>query len=262
MPTSEGGARSRKAFRDELRRTIRAVETRHCAANISRLSLGVDEVDARLGSSGLTAAALHEIAPTDYRSTPAAMGFLLALARSAFAAKDGTVVWTLLSDGARSFGHPNASTLRHWGIDPPSVLFVRCASSRDALWTLEEGLKSNALFLALGSRPSGMDFTMSRRLQLAAVESGTPVLLLRHHDDDTPSAAVTRWRVSPAPSSQDRYGFMKNPRWRVVLEHARGGHVGEWVMEWDHDALCLRLSAGLGGRAFSQSTKRAAAIGG
>jgi protein ImuA len=261
MPTSVRETPSRAAFREELQRRICAVETRHWTADASGISLGIEDIDARLGASGLTAAALHEVAPANYRATPSALGFLLALSRSAFAS-GGISLWTLLSEDARSYGNPHASTLRLWGIDPTSVLFVRCGSSRDALWTLEEGLKSKALSLALGSRPSGMDFTMSRRLQLAAAASGTPILLLRRYDDDMPSAAVTRWRVSPAPSSQDRYGLMKNPRWRIALEHARGGRVGEWVMEWDHDALCLRLSAGMGGRAFSQNAKRATAIGG
>jgi protein ImuA len=86
-------------------------------------------------------------------------------------------------------------------------------------------------------------------LQLAAEAAATPILLFRAHNDKNQSAAVTRWRVNPRAGSRDRFGFFESPRWHVDLERARGGRNGAWDMEWDRDALSLRLSAGLGNRA-------------
>ena len=201
------------------------------------VSTGIAGIDACLGG-GLALGALHEVAAADFRAIPGAWGFLLALV--ARAERKSVVVWPLVSGGA--FGIPYAPGLKSFGLDPRSFLIVRCRRERDAAWAMEEALRIGA-GAVVGARPRDMDLTASRRLQLAAQHSGTPVFLLRAHDDRQPSAAVSRWRVAIMPGARDRFGLFGEPRWRVALDYAKGGRCGEWVVEWNHAAHRLRLPA-------------------
>lgn len=222
-----------------------------------RLPLGCAEIDASL-KGGLVAGALHEVAAADHRATPAAWGFLLALVRIAIAARGGTVMWPL-GRRAGEFGAPYGPGLKHFGLDPESVLFIRCKTREDALWTMEEALRIGGIGAVVGVRAPRMDLTASRRLQLAAEASATPIFLLRTYKDGAASAAATRWRVRPHRAARDGFGFLSAPRWHVALERVRGGRTGEWVVEWNHDALCLRLPAGLRGGALPADGARSAA---
>jgi protein ImuA len=206
------------------------------------VSTGIAGIDACL-SGGLALGALHEVAAADFRAVPGAWGFLLAL--MARVERQGVVVWPLVSG---AFGIPYAPGLKSFGLDPRDFLIVRCRRERDAAWTMEEALRIGA-GAVVGARPRDMDLTASRRLQLAAQHSGTPIFLLRAHDDRQPSAAVSRWRIASVPGARDRFGLFGEPRWRVALEYAKGGRPGEWVVEWNHAAHRLRLPAVLADRA-------------
>jgi protein ImuA len=213
-----------KALRQQVVRTACGVST------------GIAGIDACLGA-GLALDALHEVAAADFRAIPGAWGFLLALMTHIEC--KGVVVWPLVSG---AFGIPYAPGLKSFGLDPRNFLIVRCRRERDAAWAMEEALSIGA-GAVVGMRTRDMDLTASRRLQLAAQHSGTPVFLLRAHDDREPSAAVSRWRVAAMPGARDRFGLSGEPRWRVALDYAKGGRCGEWVVEWNHAAHRLRLPA-------------------
>jgi len=235
----------RQARLDALRRQI----VRTASARTEDIApLRIAGADACL-NGGLARGALHEIAAADHRSIPAALGFLLALTNYSGKA---CVLWPFAKN-ATAFGMPYAPGLRFFGLDPARLVFVRCVNARECLWAMEEGLRlGGGVSAVIGARVKAMDLTSSRRLQLAAEQANIPVFLLRNYNDNALSAAVTRWRVSPAPSALDQFGFYKNVRFRVALEYARGGKTGEWAMEWDHDALRLRLSSALGDRAAGE----------
>jgi protein ImuA len=221
------------------------------------LPLNIEPIDARLPGRGLEAA-LHEIAPGDYRSGPAAWGFLLALAKSATGKHRGPIFWPW-TRREYDFGLPYGPGLKFFGFDAGAFLFARCASETDSLWAMEEALRTGGFAAVIGARTRKMDLTMSRRLQLAAEKTHTPIFLLRSKNDGSLSAARTRWRVTPLCAVRDRFGLMRHARWHVALERARGGGTGEWVLEWKHDALCLRLSSLLAGRtAFAGEEKKSA----
>jgi protein ImuA len=205
-------------------------------------SSGLSRVDALLPGGGLALAALHEVVPEDFRALPASWGFLLALAGTVAASRPGAFLWPLLESDAHEFGVPYGAGLRRFSLDAGRFLFARCKNPADALWAMEEALRLGGLAGVVGRRTQRMTLTASRRLQLAAEKTGTPIFLLRAPGDIAASAARTLWRVAPAPAARDRFGLMTNPRWTIALIRARGGGMGEWVLEWDHDALCLRLS--------------------
>lgn len=238
------------SFPVSLLREDRLTKAKAALSRLARPSgpavpLGLPGIDARLPGRGLQPG-LHEIAGLDYRSLPAAWGFLLALVRTVAAARRGLVFWPLLKSQAQDFGLPYGPGLKRFGFDPGRFLFARALNPRDALWAMEEALRLGGLAAVMGARER-MDLTMSRRLQLAAESSGTPIFLLRGKDDENLSAARTRWRVAPCPASRDRFGLMEHARWRVTLERARGPG-GEWIMEWDHAAFSLRLSSAMADR--------------
>ena len=236
----------------ELRRDIRQAET------FARpgLPLGLAAIDAHL-PRGLVRGALHEVGPRDYRATPAAFGFLAALAIRLVSAGEGPVLWPCLVHEERHFGTLYGPGLRRIGLDPGRLILVRCTSARDFLWALEEGVRQGGLGAVIGARPAKMSLTQSRRLQLAATESETPVLLLRRAEDDGPSAAVTRWRIAPLPGGRDRFDFLASFRWQATLEHARGGRPGTWAVEWDHDAHRFHSSSVLADREDAQVAQHA-----
>jgi len=244
----------RKTLLEAVRRQIGQLAR---ASAMPRLPLGCAEIDACL-KGGLAAGALHEVAAADHRASPAAWGFLLALARLALAARGGTIVWPL-GNRTGDFGAPYGPGLKTFGLEPSDILFIRCKTHEDALWVMEEALRIGGIGAVVGAHGRRMDLTASRRLQLAAENSATPIFLLRTYRDDAHSAAVTRWRVRPQTAARDGFGFFSNPRWHVALERVRGGRPGEWVVEWKHDALCLRLPAGLGGGALPARAARSAA---
>jgi protein ImuA len=237
----------RQARLQALRRQIAKAQS-FSPRSDQQVPLGIAAVDACL-NGGLLRGALHEVAAADHRSIPAALGFQLALTASC--GSRGTLLWPL-AKAAHPFGLPYPPGLRCFGLDPARLLFVRCVTEEDCLWAMEEGLRLGGVAAVVGARGKRTNLTASRRLQLAAEQAAIPVLLLRSHNDRLQSAAVTRWRVSPEPSARDEFGFFTAARWRVALDYARGGKTGEWVMEWNHDAVSLRLAASMGDRAAGE----------
>src|SRR6478735_12029719 len=102
-----GQSDTRKARLEGLRRQI----ARAASFSTRTAPLGISEVDACL--NGGLACALHEIAAADHRSTPAALGFLLALSATAHRAK-GMLLWPIAKT-MNAFGAPYAPGLRFFG---------------------------------------------------------------------------------------------------------------------------------------------------
>jgi protein ImuA len=80
--------------------------------------------------------------------------------------------------------------------------------------------------------PKCLDLVASRRLSLAAGESGVTLVLLRNGAHAEPSAALTRWQVTSAPShpNDDDWG---NPVFEVHLTRHRAGGLGSFLMKWN-----------------------------
>ncbi len=123
--------------------------------------------------------------------------------------------------------------IRLFGLAPDQVIFVDATSNRDALWSIEEGLKCASLAAVVGE-VRDLNFTESRRLQLAVEQSRVTGLI--HCNTVRPPAAtacVSRWRIRPLPSQAAEglpgVGF---PRWQVELLKIRNGKPGVWQVAW------------------------------
>jgi protein ImuA len=189
------------------------------------LPLGLAAVDRVLPGGGLARGCLHELCGAPDRA--AAAGFAAALLGRL--AADGHALWIGPRDDLYAPG------LTAQGLPPERLIVVR-AGPRDArLWALEEALRSPGLTAVL-AEVDRLTLTQSRRLQLAAEAKGVTAFLLRPLAAcEAPSAAMTRWRITPLPAAATHDASPRaweRPRWRVELVRCRGGRTGAWAIAW------------------------------
>jgi protein ImuA len=205
-----------------------------------RLTLGLDELDRRLGG-GLPLAALHEVRSDETRGSGAATGFAAALLTRLAEVQAKPILWIEEEMAGVEAGLPFGGGLACFGLDPHRLILIRARKAEDALWVFEEGLRCTGLaaaLLVLRASPSALDLTVSRRLALRSAAHGVMGLLLRQASEAEPGAATTRWRVVPQPVAV-MDGFAEGigrPAWRAELEKSRLGPVGTFDLEWDHGA--------------------------
>ncbi len=252
FPTLSVMQKNRAAVAAELRRLLPKMEGFRTA---KPLPIGVSAIDRHLPDGGLPGGALHEIVPED-GGTPAAAGFMVALlARVALARP---IIFVLSGYGVGQYGRPYGHGLNALGLDPSRIVLVETAQRNDALWAIEEALRSGAPSAVAGAIDK-LDLKLSQRLHLAAVDAGLPLFLLRPAEMLEASASATRWRVGPAPAARDRFGLFLRPRWHLLLERCRNGRAGEWTVEYDHVAHRFSLAAALADPAFSRGAGEKAA---
>jgi protein ImuA len=232
-----------------LRRGMAKLERAHPGPP-AHLSLGVPQMHAHLPGPGLACGVLHEIAAAAHGDRPAAFGFLFASTAAALRLRPGFAVLVAQRRCLADFGAPYGHGLVQLGLDAGRLLLVETKSDKDALWALEEALRSPARpAMVAGAIAGGLDLTTSRRLNLAAATHATPLVLLRSSSATSTSAAATRWRIASAPAALDRFGAFAHPRWHVALERCRNGRTGQWLIEWDHVAHRFCLVEGVADRA-------------
>ena len=216
-----------------LRDQLRLIETSRRSARPC-FGFGLAEMDERLAGGGLSADGLHEIASADLHlgDVAAATLFAAGLGRRR-AGPAGKILWV---SGRRDLFAPG---LAQAGLTADQLLHAECRREEDLLPVVEEGLRHGGLAAVVGE-VGRATLTATRRLQLAAEESGTAALLLRHwrkREEDplgVPSAAMTRWRIGCAPSQDLPVEGIARPCWQIDLVRQRGGAPFSWTMEgWD-----------------------------
>ena len=114
--------------------------------------------------------------------------------------------------------------LRLFGVEPHHVIFVDLQKERDVLWAMEESLKCHGLGAVVGEL-NDLNFTASRRLQLAVEQSCVTGFVLRHQPRNlNTNACVTRWKISSLASiTDDEMPGLGFPNWNVELVKVRNG---------------------------------------
>ena len=249
----KGGGNPRAVRIAALRQAVARLETAAPGAEVRHLSFGVPEMQVHLPGPGLACGVLHEVAPAAHGDRPATFGFLFALTATALRSRPGPAVLVATRRALADFGKPCGHGLAQLGLDVGRLLIVETSTDKDALWTIEDTLRSEARpAMVAGAISGNLDLTASRRLNLAAAAHATPLVLLRTPIAAGTSAAATRWRIAAAPAARDRFGAFAGPRWRVALERCRNGRPGQWLIEWNHVAHCFRLVEGVADRAPAQ----------
>lgn len=118
------------------------------------------------------------------------------------------------------------------------LIYVEAKSSRDALFSLEEGLRCRDIGFVLGEivgNPRVLDFTASKRLSMVAEEYGIPLWLVRLNSSPDLSSARMRWKVTSAPSDKPLWNSSApgTPSWYAALFRARSHPTGEWRLSDD-----------------------------
>ncbi|MFG0283775.1 MAG: ImuA family protein [Phycisphaerales bacterium JB039] len=137
-------------------------------------------------------------------------------------------------------------------------VFVDAPDRAARAWAMDLALRSGAVGAVIADG-SGLDMSATRRLQLAARESGAIGLLLRPGAERRAlSAAQTRWVVRPAPAQGRR------PTWEIELVRRKGGALPELRvrLEWDHETGAVVVAAdvvgGCGAEEVSSGARRTA----
>lgn len=233
--------------------------------------LGVEMIDAALPHHGILRGCLHEVAAAAgdgacIGEDAAAAGFCAVLLGRL--GHDGVgrcrpVLWCenrAASGRGGLSGGVYAPGLAAFGLRPEDLILAEARRDAEALWVVEEVLRTPAL-AAVVAEVDTLGLVESRRLQLAAEARGVTAILLRPGGARlSPTAATTRWRVaalaaepslagSPAnqPASQSTGHPAKRPRWTLDLLRNRGGRPGSWHVIWHGpvEGLALRDDPGL-----------------
>ena len=133
------------------------------------------------------------------------------------------------------------------GLVGGSLILAPTATEAEALWTLEQALRSGAVALALGA-VDGATLSQTRRLEFAAKHGETIGLLLPRRLDGL-SAARRRWRISTSESAADPHDPRAPGPTRLMAElvRSRGERPGAWMLEQDDETHRLRLADRLAG---------------
>ncbi len=194
---------------------------------------------------GLGASGVHEVCETRHGDLPALLGF-------SFAAKKrrrGAILH--IQQSTLGLEHGDIFQAGEAGLQSQSrpILSVHTRKENNALWVIEEGIKSAAVGLVI-AEITDCDFTASRRLVLAASRYGVPVILLMPYTREGATAATARWRVCPRLSANNRFdpNGLGATRWHVVLERSRQvPHFAgrSFDLEWNDETLSLTMVPGL-----------------
>ncbi len=183
---------------------------------------------------GLPCGVLNEMTAGE-ADRPAAFGFLAGLLAAALRTRTGPAVF-VAARRTLDFGRLHGHGLIQLGLDVGRLIFIETETDRDALWALEETLRSEAKpAMVAGVVGRGLDLTQSRRLNLAAAVHTTPLVVMRGAKAAGTSAAATRWRLAAAPAALDRFGAFDRWRWQATLERCRNGCTGQWLLEWNRE---------------------------
>lgn len=172
----------------------------------------------------------------------------------------GSVLWCVRS---RDLFAPALALV---GLHPDRVVYAETWREGDVLPAMEEGLRTRGLAGVVGEVVR-MSLTASRRLQLAAEGSGVTALVIRRWRqrsapaEEEPTAALTRWQVSPASSNALPVPGLARARWLIALTRARGAPSSSWIVVAPDAQGRLALPADLGHRPAAQERPRWRALG-
>ncbi|WP_188053880.1 protein ImuA [Sphingosinithalassobacter sp. CS137] len=215
-------------------------------------AFGLGALDDRLADHGLDGAALHEIAAGSATLSDDAAATLFAAGIAArFANRPGsTVLWALSRFDLYAPG------LEQVGLGPDRILYAQGRKDSEVLTLAEDGLRDGSLACVVAEVKTA-DQTVTRRLQLAASDGRTPMLLYRRHRSrdrcpfSDPSSAKTRWRIRCLSSAPLPFLGVGRARWSVELVRQRGGNPFSLELEACDDTGCLNLPAAIANRAVA-----------
>lgn len=245
----------------QLRAQLDAILPPVHADTVPRVNFGCAEIDARLGG-GLPQAMLHEVMAASEADWPSAAAYSFLLAARC---GDGRAPILWLHDVRRRSGAAGAlypPGLVDLGVDPARLLSIAAPDGAAQLRAAADIARCHAapaVVIELAAPLAAFDLTASRRLLLAAEDSGATLWLLRRDARVLPSAAYSRWVVASAPSAPMPANAPGPPTFTLHLTRHRGGvQPFTMTLEWNRDRFAFTPAA----QATPLSRPRAAVVGG
>ncbi len=188
---------------------------------------GLGPVEAAFPNGVFPVGAMHEFLNAIPEHGAACSGFIAGLLKNLMY-KGGACLWISVS---RKLFPP---ALKVFGIEPERIIFIDLQREKDVLWVTEEALKCEGL-AAVITELREINFTQSRRLQLAVEKSNVTGFIIRNDLSRLSTTACTaRWQIKPLPSeTEDELPGVGFPRWQVELLKVRNGNPGIWQFEWN-----------------------------
>jgi protein ImuA len=216
------------------------------------LAFEIAAFDDCLADHGLDGTGLHEVAAASVSlNDDAAASLFIAGVAARFAEKTGlTVLWVLTRFDLYAPG------LEQVGLGPERIVYAQGRKDAEVLAMAEDGLRAGVLACVV-AEVKAADRTATRRLQLAASDGRTPILLYRRHRVrdhcplNMPSSAMTRWRIGCVPSARLAHPGIGRSRWSVELVRQRNGNPFSCLMEACDDTGRLALPATTADRAVA-----------
>jgi protein ImuA len=243
-----------------LRAQISALETHGLGAG-PVLATGVTGLDEALGG-GLALGGVTELVPASFMDEPASLSFSLACAATMMAQRSGNLV--ILQDGghARSWGQFYGPGLQGLGLSCARILLVDVPNAKQFHACLEDCARTTGLagVLALVGAKSGFHLAGARRIQLAAEQSQSLVLLVQSLRTTSFAPARARLNIANAPCRPRPQGTplpaLGPPAWTVTLERARGGaKLQSFELEYDYATHRLYQPTPLANRPFVEARR-------
>jgi hypothetical protein len=234
-------------------------------------TLGIAELDAALdrGStgSGLECCSVHEVKhyigqnkskASAAASWAVALGFALRLAlRRLITSNQCTAIPSLILCQTKSlaaeYGRFYGPGLLDLGFDTSQIIFVETTRASDALWAMEEALKSGVGSLVIGVLDE-VGLIEGRRLSLATQSHGTPCLLITHGARAACATASTRWRVGTRASTLNNLDVDAPGKFtaNVAIERCRPNpslsQSVPFALEWCNETHSFGMSSSLAHR--------------
>jgi protein ImuA len=217
---------SKNAVLAALQKEILSLQGMAKTPGAPAVDMGLGPIENAFPGHSFPMAAVHEFVSYSSEDAAATNGFISGVL-SRFMQNGGACLWVSTS---RTIYPP---ALKLFGIEPDRVIFIDLMWNREALWVIEEALKCASLAAVVGECRD-LDFTQSRRLQLAVEKSKVPGFIHRcYPKTENTVACATRWKIKPVMSrAEDGLPGVGFPCWEVALTKVRNGYPGVWTLYW------------------------------
>ena len=222
-----------------LKRNLASIAGGKLLSGDRRIATGHAALDGVL-SGGLSRGRVHELFAPSGEDAASATGFATMLALRAVGRRS-PIFWLRTDAAERLGGRLYGPGLIELGGDPDSLVLGIAPDNKALLKVAADAARCpglSALIVECHGQCPALDLTASRRLALAAEQSGVTLLLLRLEAEPVPSAADTRWAVGAAPSRLLEADAPGQPMFEIQLLRRRDGPSGmRWRLEWHRDRL-------------------------
>ena len=209
-----------------LRREILPLQGIPPARSDSLVNINLGIINESFPNHQFPTGVIHELLAAKKEDAACTAGFVAAILGSIMQVS-GVCIW--ISSSRTLF--PRA--LKTFGLDAGRIIFIDLPNQKQVLWAMEESLKCDSLHAVIGEI-NELDFTASRRLQLAVEKSKVTGFVLRNAPRTmNMTACVSRWKITALSSGvPDNLPGVGYPRWTVELLKIRNGKPGIWQLEW------------------------------